>query len=663
MEEREKDEIVVISSDEEDYDTQSAPSISEKEVTVYDVPIQSIPEIEEIKDSIDESKEKSVIEEQQSSSSSLPPELDKYKDNKKTETSDLPPIKENNIIDKKDETKKTYEIPQSYDYFQKDEKLEDGKTFEQVAKEIIYYKPGSDKIPEKIRQRERHEIAQDSPWAEELKRQKEAKNNKNNSNENNQKNQNKIKYNKFSKIMMFILIASVVMNFLLSLLQFSNANFSNYMWTKVNYIFSDMLYKLMENFHNIVPYTNIIILVISLIIIIVSVTLSILFKKDLKKLSIFANIIMPFIVIFALTVNINTYLNLSDMTHRGINEIYLKDNMNKQYTQEDLENVIDFFKSRIILYAESLNRIGNKIDVGDPYELAVNDLKNLAVKYEFLKGSYPSKVRELTSFDLKNSNSALGLTFNYTVGVDSKNLSEFGKIFTLTHEFCHVKGIIRESDTDYCAFIAAYNSNSDISKYSMYVSLLPNLLHASKNEELNNNIVNELGTICIESGYDELCNLYYKDINNYIDGSDKIEFFTYSLDVYKKKKEELKQYFVGLKNRFNITIKDETGKEYTLEEANALIDKSEEISLHLIGNITEEKFNENTKYLNTVSDYFAHLYLTNSSDKDEEDYSNFDYLKPNPTSMFATLTEKYPEFDYDRAVRSILEYFDKYIIN
>ena len=196
----------------------------------------------------------------------------------------------------------------------------------------------------------------------------------------------------------------------------------------------------------------------------------------------------------------------------------------------------------------------------------------------------------------------------------------------------------------------------------MYINIMPSLLYASKNDELSQNIENEFGAICIDSGYSEICDLYFKDINRYTEGSDTLELYTYSLDVYKDKKEELKQYLLGLSNRFNVTIQDDENKQVTLEEANKLIDEESSTVLYLVGKITKEKYNENQKYLKTISDYFPHLFLSNSKEKDP-DYSNYDYLKPNPVGNFISFSEKEPEFGYDRSVRSILEYFDKYILN
>lgn len=480
--------------------------------------------------------------------------------------------------------------------------------------------------------------------------------------DNKKKSKEKIKLNKFNRILSRIVIAILVMTFLLCLLQFTNVNFSNYMWVNINNKLSAVEYSIMQNFKLLSTYGSIILLVIGGVIFIASLFIEVLFKNNLEKKTKATNILLPFALIGIFFLNFLLFDIFSDLSHRGINEIYMRDNMNATYTQKDLENVIDYFKNRIIVYSESLDRVGKNININKkPYDLVIEDLENLAVKYEFLKGGFPTKIHTLSDYELESSGYPTGLTSFFTVSLDN-NLTDLEKIFTLTHELCHVKGIIRESDANYCAFLSGYNSNSDVSKYAMYLSIMPNLLEALKNEELYYNIMNELGTMCIESEYGEICNLYYKDVYRYINSSDKLELYTYSLNVYKEYKEELKQYLLGLKNRFNITIKDEENKELSLEEANKLIDDESTMRLSLISNITESKYNENQKYLVTISNYFPHLYLSNSNES-YPDYSSYDYLKPYPVGNYVALTEKEPEFGYDRVVRSILEYFDKYIFN
>ncbi len=472
-----------------------------------------------------------------------------------------------------------------------------------------------------------------------------------------------IKLNKFDKVVLYILITYFIIVVLLLLFQFVNSDFSNYMWININNRISDFKFNIMQNFPSLSSYGSIIIFIIYVVLLIIFVSLYLIFAKDVKKRNILIHIFLPIIGVLLVITMSNYYYILSNESHRGINEIYMKDNLKSSYNKENLENVIDYFKSRIITYAESLNRKNGKIIVNkEPLDMAIEDLKNLSIKYEFLNGSYPSKIRALNNNDLKLFNEPDGLTYNYTVGLDEINLTSLNKINVLTHELCHVKGVSRESDAEYCAFLAGYNSNNDVSKYSMYLNVILNLLGALDDEKACDNVINEFGSICMESGYDELCNLYSKDLHRFVDGSDTINLYTYSLDVYKNNKEELKQYLVGLKNRFNVTIATEEDKQITLEEANKLIDEESTHYLFISGNITKKLFDDNTKYLNTIAYYFPYLYLSDS--KDEEDYDdNFDYLKPFPTSSFVTLTEKYPEFSYNRSVRSILEYFDKYIFN
>ncbi len=472
----------------------------------------------------------------------------------------------------------------------------------------------------------------------------------------------KIKIMKFNKILLYILIVFVVMTILLCLLQFVSAGFSNFMWLNINSKISELAYNICQNIPWLATNIYLIIFIICLIIILAELIVGFVYKDNIKVKTISTNIFMPVLIVIGLIFNFNVYSILSESSHRGINEIYMKEYMMTSYNQEDVKNIIDYFKTRIISYSESLNRNNGNIVVSDnAYNMAVDDLENLSIKYEFLKGTYPNRLYTLSESKLKKFGYPQGLTYNFTVGIED-NLSDLEKIFVITHELCHVKGIARESDADYCSFLSGFNSNNDISKYSMYLNIFTDLLSVSTDESLNKNIMNEFGNICINSGYNEICNLYYKDIHRYVSDADSIDLYTYGLNIYKDRKEELKQYLLGLKNRFNIKIYTEDKKEINLEEANNLIDEESESRLYLTSKITEETYNKNMKYLQTISNYFPNLYLYDS-EEEEESYPNYDYLKPTPTEAFATLTESYPEFSYDRSVRSILEYFNKYIFN
>ncbi len=475
----------------------------------------------------------------------------------------------------------------------------------------------------------------------------------------------KIKLNKLNSALLYILVGIIVIFVILCLLQFTNPDFCKNMWLGINGTLTDLLYSVMQYVPLLSSYGYVIIMVPLVIIIVIDIyVLYIKYKNDIEKKTAFENKLFPVLFVFGLIVAVNMYFYFSETSHRGINEMYMRDNLYATYTDEDLQSVVEYFKNRIITYAESLNRQNGKIELEkDPYDMSIDDLKNISSKYEFLKGSYPKKIRTLSSFDLMTSGYPLGLTYNYTVGIDDETVSDLNRIFVLTHEFCHVKGIVRESDADYCAFLAGFNSNNDISKYAMYVGLFPNLLYIMNDRELANSYQNELGTICLESGYDELCNLYYKDLYRFVSGADTIVLDTYSLSVYKDKKEELKQYLLGLNNRFGVTITSSDGKTISIDEANKLVDEGSSLYLELTGKITKDSYNKNISYLRTMANYFPHLYLDISTEQEDE-YPGYNYLKPFPTNgNYLTLTEKAPEYSYDRAARSILEYFNKYVFN
>lgn len=477
------------------------------------------------------------------------------------------------------------------------------------------------------------------------------------------KKKEKIKLNKLNSILVYFFIGVAVVLGIILLLQFNYADISKSMWLGINSTLNELMYGIMQHLPLLSEFGYYLLMIPYVILFIVNAVLLIKYKDDLEKKTKLENKLMPFFVVFGLIVVINAYFILSDATHKNINEIYMRDYLYTEYKDEDVQNLVDYFKNRIITYAESLNRKDGQIELEKtPYDMAVEDLKNISFKYEFLKGNYPTKIRSLSSFDLVTSGYPVGLTYNFTVGIDDAVLTDLEKIFTLAHELCHVKGIVRESDADYCAFLAGFNSNNDVSKYSMFVSLLPNLLYVMQDKEAAKKVEDELGAVCLESGYYEICNLYFKDLYRFTSGSDTLVLQTYSLSVYKDKKEELKQYLLGLKNRFNVSIMDSSNNSLSIDDANKLIDEGTEVSLKITGSINKDSYNKNISYLQTMADYFPHLYLSNSKDKPVE-YPGYNYLKTFPVGNYSTLTEKDPEYSYDRAVRNILEYFSQYVFN
>ena len=143
----------------------------------------------------------------------------------------------------------------------------------------------------------------------------------------------KIQYNKFNKILIYVFIVILVMAVLLCLLQFSNPDFSKFMWG-VNNKVSDLLFGMMQNMTFVSKYGLIVVEVLLFASIIVEGILSLIYKKDLKTKTKIANIMAPIVVVCGLLVSINTYFTFSNASHRGINEIYMRANMGNSYTQE-----------------------------------------------------------------------------------------------------------------------------------------------------------------------------------------------------------------------------------------------------------------------------------------------------------------------------------------
>ena len=265
----------------------------------------------------------------------------------------------------------------------------------------------------------------------------------------------------------------------------------------------------------------------------------------------------------------NAYLNAEKL-----NVLYSsEDVINKKYDSDDLVSLNNFLIDRIVLMADAFERVDGAIVYEDKLvDLAVEELKNSSNKYEFLKGKYPNNIGDFSERERKTNYAlTLGYTGNAGVVVDSY-AHDVEELNTIMHEMCHVKGIIRESEAEYCAFLASIDSNNDKVIYSAYMSAFARTISALEdvNLELSNDVSERFFNLCYEKGYEEICRFNIKNIDFYFDDADVFYGKGYKLSTYSSKKTELINFLNKLK-KYDLKVRI-NGKNVKLDKISELVD-------------------------------------------------------------------------------------------
>lgn len=386
------------------------------------------------------------------------------------------------------------------------------------------------------------------------------------------------------------------------------------------------------------------------------------YEKRIKYYNISNRIIcIPFFVLF-----ISLVLDLVYFAVPKINYEYFPDNLDKSYTKENLVELTNYFKNEIIEMSDDFDRRdGEIIYNSDLINRAIYDLRNISYKYKFLEGAYPEKVGYFSDFEIAlNHGSILGSTNKYGIKVD-KSQNNVVLLNTLTHELCHTKGIIRESETEFCAFVAGVESEDKFSNYSAYLNAFYRLTGALYfiDSELNDDIEEEFLNLCLNKEYTEVCNFYSKEINSFMDGTDYFEIDTYRLRNYVHYKNEILLILNTLVNEYDAKLK--IGKKnVNIQNIESLIEKDSTDIVRIRFDIDENNFKEIANYLKNNQKYFMLIYQTD----EEYDYGDYlegeealkYYLEPFNKELLPLLFnfEYSEEYDYERVSRLLLEYYD-----
>lgn len=418
-----------------------------------------------------------------------------------------------------------------------------------------------------------------------------------------------------------------------------------------------------------INYLSIIIFVLYFIFIIAYVIVIIYYenisKKTYESRSKIINIFYTILITYSLLIILPSALSQFANHLPHFDSLYFKETKNKTYEVEDLIELDKFLQQKVMSMSKEIKRddYGNIKSI-DYNKQAVKNLKNISNKIELLKGLYPnnsSKINNLMRSFLGSK--TVGFTTPYNTYFDY-NKTPTSVLNTITHEFCHTKGILRESETVYCAFLAGIESDDELSRYSSYIegfSWVSDALYALE-PNISDELEDEVLSKCLTENYKELCDVYTKNNEEYIKGAKYMRISSYRLKNYLNNQEELKDSLTILINNGAKIIVD--NEERILDEILKLIkDKSESrITIELpISN----KIFKNIKPAIKDGNLYLAIYQKNKKEnvskekkKDAEKYF-LGPLKDKDENIIFNTNYSSIEYEYSRVARLLLEHYEK----
>ncbi len=475
----------------------------------------------------------------------------------------------------------------------------------------------------------------------------------------------KVKLDKTTKGVIIGAIIFAVVSLIFRVLSYIFPSVGTFFWVYIRNPIMGVLFKLFQNDPNMgADLTFVFIICMALFIVLVWIgDLTRLCKYETRvKLVNFGTcgtIIMMVLSLFPMLLS-DAYINNEKLNQLYDNEVVV----NKEYTKDDLVRLNEYLVNEIVEMSSVLEREDGKVIYTDKLsDIAIYELKNSSNKYKFLKGLYPSTVGDFSKEEkTSNFDVTLGYT-GYAGVVINSDAGDVEEINTIMHEMCHVKGVNRESEAEYCAFLASVDSKSPEVVYSAYVSAYTRTLSALNYVDAKEayRVEEDFLNLCSVNNYDEACNFYTKNINDYFDGADEFIFRGYKLKYYKDYKEELKS-LLNILSKYDLVLKVD-GEEVSVEDVLSLVDKqSDEILVGKI-KINKKKWKNVVSSLQENSKLIVLGYQNDSSIEEDMDMPEGEealsyYLKPFNKTDYFTGDEYNKEYYYERATRHFLEYFD-----
>ena len=131
-----------------------------------------------------------------------------------------------------------------------------------------------------------------------------------------------------------------------------------------------------------------------------------------------------------------------------------------KYGAEELVKVCEQLTTKI-------NTLGEKdISYKGTREASREVMKSLSDNYESIKGYFP-KPKYLLVPELLSYQQVSGVYAFYTIEANyNSDMPEYQQPFTMCHELAHLKGVMREEEANFVAYLACMNSHNTAFQYS-----------------------------------------------------------------------------------------------------------------------------------------------------------------------------------------------------
>lgn len=390
--------------------------------------------------------------------------------------------------------------------------------------------------------------------------------------------------------------------------------------------------------------------------VIVSLRLSIEYRNKIYNRIEKINIIYILVIFSYLIINCY-YLHLPN-----IDNILFESTKNKTYTKEDLIELNEYLKNKVLEYGKLQKRENGSVNFdGDINKQVIKDLHNIDNEITLLKGLYPNKSADLND-TLKGivGSSTYGLTHFYSTYFDYSKEPVI-IMNTIAHEYTHTKGIIRENETVFISSLAGIKSDNIVSNYAGYLEAFSRVNYAlyEIEKEISNDTEDEIVSKCLTSNYNELCNLYTKNNGEYINGSKNLYVSSYYLKNYIGYEKELESSLNLLtSDGGKLTIDD---KEVTVQDIINSIDENNDKHFLFLKEINKKSYNKIKESLKNDKLYKS-IYQQNDITEDSKYKKDIEkyYLAPfeNYDSLFLNSKVSSIDYTYERSARLFLEYYD-----
>lgn len=444
---------------------------------------------------------------------------------------------------------------------------------------------------------------------------------------------------------------------------------SSYAHFIIKYVYNP-IYGLIYYVASLIPKFNIVYMVSYFVLIIILLGLMVILENsksnDLDKLNNYYNhVTRIFIVVIILFSFSSLYGMYIQNFTPNFDDLLFPETKNKTYDPIDYVRLNEKLRDDIIKYSSVIDRdsSGYVKYNGNYNKDVVKSLKNIKDDIDYLGGLYPTKSGD---FDDKMRNNygstTIGLTTNYYTYFDY-SLDPISVLITMTHEYCHTKGIGRENEAVYCSYLAGIKSNNVYLEYAATIEAFYRANNALINFDMDTatDIYEDITPLCMDKNYSEICDLGLHNTNEFIKGSNSINLHTYYLSNYKGENKDnlIKSLNVLSDNGAIFKIKD---KKVSLDKVIDCLNNGDDIRIGIyIYNYNKKVFE---KIKSSISDKKLYLvvFQDNGEDpvNDNSDLKSY-YLAPFKEGKFDKLKLNYGSYyyNYDRSTRLILEYYDK----